>query len=70
MKQSAEDKKKRKLRYIAIALVVGVMALPCIWIATRHENNEMHGKQIEDMERENVDMTDQDVNGFDFEWED
>lgn len=67
---SAEDKKKRKLRYIAIALVVGVMALTCIWIATRHENNEMHGKQIEDMERENVDMTDQDVNGFDFEWED
>lgn len=67
---SAEDKKKRKLRYVVIALVAGVAILACIWLATRHENNEMHGKQIEDMESENVDMPDQAVNGFDFEWED
>lgn len=67
---SAEDKKKRTIRYIAIALTVGVITLACIWFAMRPENEEMPGKQIEDMESENVDMPDQAVNGFDFEWED
>ena len=67
---SAEDKKKRKIRYIAIALAVGVINLACIWLATRLKNNEMTGAQFEDMEVENVDMPDQAVNGFDFEWED
>lgn len=67
---SAEDKKKRTIRYIVIALMVGVITLACIWFATRPENEEMPGKQIEDMESENVDMPDQAVNGFDFEWED
>ena len=28
------------------------------------------GKQIEEMKNENVDMPDQGVNGFDFEWKD
>ena len=67
---NSEDKKRRKIRYIAIALAVGVITLACIWFATRPENKEMPGKQIEDMESENVDMPDQAVNGFDFEWED
>jgi hypothetical protein len=30
----------------------------------------MHGTQFEDMENESVDIPDQVVNGFDFEWED
>lgn len=67
---SAEDKKRRKIRYIAIALAVGVITLACIWLATRLKNNEMTGAQFEDMDVENVDMPDQAVNGFDFEWED
>ena len=67
---SAEDKKKRKIRYIAIALAVGVITFACIWFAMRPENDERPGKQIEDMKNENVDMPDQGVNGFDFEWKD
>lgn len=67
---STEDKKKRKIRYIVIALAVGVITLACIWFATRPENEEMPGKQIEDMQNENVDVPDQGINGFDFEWKD
>ena len=67
---SAEDNKKRKIRYIAIALAVGVITFACIWFAMRLENDERPGKQIEDMKNENVDMPDQGINGFDFEWKD
>ena len=67
---SAEDKEKRKIRYIAIALAVGVITFACIWVAMRPENDERPGKQIEDMKNENVDMPDQGINGFDFEWKD
>lgn len=66
----AENKKKRKLRYIAIALTVGVIALACIWLAARPENGNVPSIQFEDMKNENVDMPDQGVNGFDFEWKD
>ena len=66
----AENKKKRKLRYIAIALTVGVIALACIWFAVRPENGDVPSIQFEDMKNENVDMPDQGVNGFDFEWKD
>lgn len=65
---SAENKKK--IRYAVIALVAGVIILACMWFATRPKNNEMHGTQFEDMENESVDIPDQVVNGFDFEWED
>lgn len=67
---SAEDKKKRKIRYIVIALAVGVITLACTWFATRPKNEDQSGKQIEDMKNENVDMPNQGVNGFDFEWKD
>lgn len=67
---SAKDKRKRKIRFVAIALVVGVITLTCIWIATRSENKEMPGKQFVDMGDEDVDMPDQAANGFDFEWKD
>ena len=53
---SEEDKKRQKIRYIAIALAVGVITLACIWLATRLKNNEMTGAQFEDMDVENVDM--------------
>ena len=66
----AENKKKRKLRYIASALTVGVIALACIWLAARPENGDVPSIQFEDMKNENVDMPDQGVNGFDFEWKD
>ena len=67
---SEEDKKRQKIRYIAIALAVGVITFACIWFAMRPENDERPGKQIEDMKNENVDMPDQGINGFDFEWKD
>lgn len=67
---STENKKKRKIRYIAIALAVGVTTLACIWFATRLKSNEVHGIQFENMESVNIDMPDPDVNGFELEWED
>mgnify|MGYP000174616107 CR=1 FL=1 len=66
----AKNKKKRKFRCVAIVVVVCVITLTCIWIATRSENNEMPSKQFVDMGDESVDMPDQAVNGFDFEWKD
>ena len=65
---SAENKKK--IRYAVIALVAGVAILACMWLAMRPKNNEMSGVQFEDMENEIVDIPDQGVNGFDFEWKD
>lgn len=65
---STRNRKKRKSQYIAIALIVGVTTLACIWIVTRAENNELSSTQFEDMEDENVDMPNQFANGFDFEW--
>ena len=64
---SAENKKK--IRYAVIALVAGVAILACMWLAMRPKTNEMSGVQFEDMENEIVDIPDQGVNGFDFEWE-
>ena len=52
-----------------IALVAGVAILACMWLAMRPKTNEMSGVQFEDMENEIVDIPDQGVNGFDFEWE-
>ena len=66
--KSAENKKK--IRYAVIALVAGVIILTCTWFATKPKNNEMDGTQFEDMENEVVDIPDQVVSGFDFEWED
>ena len=66
----AKNNKKRKFRCVAIVVVVCVITLTCIWIATRSENNEMPSKQFVDMGDESVDMPDQAVNGFDFEWKD
>ena len=66
---STKSRKKRKVRYVAIALmVVGVITFACIWFAARPENKEMPSTQFGDMEDENVDMPDQTANGFDFEW--
>ena len=41
----------------------------CFVDLIQHWNNEMSGVQFEDMENEIVDIPDQGVNGFDFEWE-
>lgn len=68
--QVRKIRKGEKIRYIAIALAVGVITLACIWFATKPENEERPGKQIEEMKNENVDMPDQGVNGFDFDWKD
>ena len=63
---STKSRKKRKVRYVAIALMV--VGVTCIWFAARPENKEMPSTQFGDMEDENVDMPDQTANGFDFEW--
>ena len=65
-----EGEKKQKIRAIAIALAIGVIAFVCVWFAARNMSNEADSTQIEDMEHEEIDIPDQDESGFDFEWKD
>ena len=65
-----EGEKKQKIRAIAIALAIVVIAFICVWFAARNMSNEADSTQIEDMEHEEIDIPDQDENGFDFEWKD
>ena len=64
-----EGEKKQKIRAIAIALAIVVIAFICVWFAARNMSNEADSTQIEDMEHEEIDIPDQDESGFDFEWE-
>ena len=63
-----EGEKKQKIRAIAIALTIVVIAFICVWFAARNMSNEADSTQIEDMEHEEIDIPDQDESGFDFEW--
>ena len=65
-----EGEKKQKIRAIAIALTIVVIAFICVWFAARNMSNEADSTQIEDMEHEEIDIPDQDESGFDFEWKD
>lgn len=65
-----EGEKKQKIRAIAIALAIVVIAFICVWFAARNMSNEADSTQIEDMEHEEIDIPDQDESGFDFEWKD
>ena len=65
-----QGQKKQKLRAIAIALAIVVIAFICVWFAARNMSNEADSTQIEDMEHEEIDIPDQDESGFDFEWKD
>ncbi len=65
-----EGEKKQKIRAIAIALTIVVLAFVCVWFAARNMSNEADSTQIEDMEHEEIDIPDQDESGFDFEWKD
>ena len=65
-----EGEKKQKIRAIAIALAIVVIAFICVWFAARNMSNEADSIQIEDMEHEEIDIPDQDESGFDFEWKD
>ena len=65
-----EGEKKQKIRAIAIALAIVVIAFICVWFAARNISNEADSTQIEDMEHEEIDIPDQDESGFDFEWKD
>ena len=64
-----EGEKKQKIRAIAIALAIVVIAFICVWFAARNMSNEADSTQIEDMEHEEIDIPDQDESGFDFAWE-
>ena len=64
-----EGEKKQTIRAIAIALAIGALAFACVWFAARNMSNEADSTQIEDMEHEEIDIPDQDKNGFDFAWE-
>ena len=65
-----EGEKKQKIRAIAIALTIVVIAFICVWFAARNMSNEADSTQIEDMEHEEIDIPDQNESGFDFEWKD
>ena len=65
-----EGEKKQKIRAIAIALTIVVIAFICVWFAARNMSNEADSTQIEDMGHEEIDIPDQDESGFDFEWKD
>ena len=65
-----EGEKKQKIRAIAIALTIVVLAFVCVWFAARNMSNEADSTQIEDMEHEEIDIPDQNESGFDFEWKD
>ena len=65
-----EGEKKQKIRAIAIALAIVVIAFICVWFAARNMSNEADSTQIEDMEHEEIDIPDQNESGFDFEWKD
>ena len=65
-----EGEKKQKIRAIAIALAIIVLAFVCVWFAARNMSNEADSTQIEDMEHEEIDIPDQNESGFDFEWKD
>ena len=65
-----EGEKKQKIRAIAIALAIGVIAFVCVWFAATNMSNEADSTQIEDMEHEEIDIPDHDESGFDFEWKD
>lgn len=47
-----EGEKKQKIRAIAIALAIVVIAFICVWFAARNMSNEADSTQIEDMEHE------------------
>lgn len=65
-----KGEKRQKIRAIAIALTIVVIAFICVWFAARNMSNEADSTQIEDMEHEEIDIPDQDESGFDFEWKD
>ena len=58
-----EGEKKQKIRAIAIALAIVVLAFVCVWFAAKDKKADEA-----DVKYDVVEMPDQNENGFDFEW--
>ena len=64
-----EGEKKQKIRAIAIALTIVVIALVCVWFAAKDKKADEADDQGDNVKYDVVEMPDQNENGFDFEWE-
>ena len=65
-----EGEKKQKIRAIAIALTIVVLALVCVWFAAENKKADEAADQGDNVKYDVVEMPDQNENGFDFEWKD
>lgn len=64
-----EGEKKQKIRAIAIALAIVVIAFVCVWFAVENKKADEADNQGNNVKYDVVEMPDQNENGFDFEWE-
>lgn len=64
-----EGEKKQKIRAIAIALTIVVLALVCVWFAEENKKADEADNQGDNVKYDVVEMPDQNENGFDFAWE-
>ena len=64
-----EGEKKQKIRAIAIALAIVVIAFICVWFAAKDKKADEADDQGDNVKYDVVEMPDQNENGFDFEWE-
>ena len=65
-----EGEKKQKIRAIAIALAIVVIAFVCVWFAAENKKADEAADQGDNVKYDVVEMPDQNENGFDFEWKD
>ena len=65
-----EGEKKQKIRAIAIALTIIVLAFACVWFAAENKKADEEDNQGDNVKYDVVEMPDQNENGFDFEWKD
>ena len=65
-----EGEKKQKIRAIAIALTIVVIAFACVWFAAENKKADEADDQGDNVKYDVVEMPDQNENGFDFEWKD
>ena len=64
-----EGEKKQKIRAIAIALAIVVIAFICVWFAAKDKKADEADDQGDNVKYDVVEMPDPNENGFDFAWE-
>ena len=65
-----EGEKKQKIRAIAIALAIVVIAFVCVWFAAENKKADEADNQGDNVKYDVVEMPDPNESGFDFEWKD